>query len=689
MHHGYRRDKHHSSLRILHPRKCLQQLFDVEPFPRYTWFIEKTLARNQRSKKTLARQLSLRRDSLPNASSGDFAMRKKSRRYFLTTAAVSSAGMLAARSLPAWARSASPDASATPLSVFGYSKVQLLDGPFRLQFDQNHKLFLNLDEDAMLKPFRKREGLPAPGPDLGGWYDDADDFNEDTNFHAFIAGHTFGQYLSGLARAYAVTGSKPTQEKVHRLVRAFGTTVEPTGKFYVDYRLPGYTFDKTCCGLIDAHEFAADPNALNVLKRATEAAVPHLPEKALSRAAQEARPHKSKAYTWDETYTLPENLFLAYQRSGDKRYKELAERFIYHEYYDALAENQNALPGKHAYSHVNTLSSAMQAYLTLGDEKYLRAATNGLRMVQEQSYATGGWGPDEAFVVPGKGLLAASLNTSHSSFETPCGAYGQFKITRYLLRVTRDSRYGDSMEQVLYNTIAGAKPILPDGISFYYSDYNNEGSKKVYYKDKWPCCSGTFPQLTADYGISSYYPATDGVYVNLFLPSRVSWMQNGTQCTVTQKTSYPTANTTQLQVEIARPENFTVYLRVPAWTDAKTRVSVNGKRVEGDLVPGKFFALSRSWKNGDRIEYEISMPLKLQAVDPETPNTVALVRGPIAMFGLGTLPAKFSRAQLLTAAPVSQSSGDLIVQTDAAKLTFRPFAAIGDEQYRLYQNVAG
>jgi DUF1680 family protein len=614
-------------------------------------------------------------------------MKTKSRRHFLKSAAVSGAGLFAARSLPAWSSAAENKPIVPPISIFGYSNVQLLDGPLRTQFDQNHQLFLHLDEDGMLKPFRQRQGMKAPGSDLGGWYDNGDDFNEKDNFHAFIAGHTFGQYLSGLARAYAVTGSKPTQEKVHRLVRGFAETVEPTGKFYVDYRLPGYTFDKTCCGLIDAHEFAADPIAMDVLKRATEAAVPHLPEKALSRAEQEARPHKTIAYTWDETYTLPENLFLAYQRSGDTRYRDLAVRFIYHEYYDALAENQNALPGKHAYSHVNTFSSAMQAYLNLGDEKYLRAATNGLRMVQEQSYATGGWGPDEAFVEPGKGLLGASLGKSRSSFETPCGAYGQFKITRYLLRVTKDSRYGDSMEQVLYNTVAGAKPILPDGTSFYYSDYNSDAAKKIYYKDKWPCCSGTFPQLAADYGISSYYPAKDGVYVNLFLPSRVTWQQNGAQCTITQHTSYPTSNRTQLQFDMARPENFTVYLRIPAWTDAGTRISVNGKRVEGDVAPGKFFPVSRTWKNGDRVEFEIGMPLRLQAVDAQNPNTVALVRGPIALFGVGDLPAKFTRAQLLAAAAASQSSGDWLVQGDAGKMTFRPFAAIGDETYRLYQNV--
>jgi len=620
------------------------------------------------------------------AISGGFAV-KKTRRQFLKSAAVSTAGLLAARSLPAWPRSGATVAITPQLSIFGYAQVQLLDGPFRTQFEQNHKLFLSLDEDGLLKPFRKRQGMPAPGPDMGGWYDDADDFNEKNNFHAFIAGHTFGQYVSGLARACAVTESKETQAKVHRLVRAFAETVEPTGKFYVDYRLPGYTFDKTCCGLIDAHEFAADPHALEVLKRATEAVLPHLPEKALSRAEQEARPHKSIAYTWDETYTLPENLFLAYQRSGDKRYKELAERFIYHEYYDALAENHNALPGKHAYSHVNTFSSAMQAYLVLGDEKYLRAATNGLRMVQEQSYATGGWGPDEAFVVPGKGLLAASLGKTRSSFETPCGAYGQFKITRYLLRVTRDSRYGDSMEQVLYNTIAGAKPILPDGTSFYYSDYNSDAAKKVYYKDKWPCCSGTFPQLAADYGISSYYPSKEGVYVNLFLPSRVSWMQGSTKCTLTQKTSYPTSNATQLELEMARPEKFTVYLRVPAWADAKTRVSVNGKRVEGDIASGKFFELSRTWKNGDHVEFEIGMPLSVQPVDPENPQIVALRRGPLALFGVGNLPANFSRAQLLAASAASQSSENWLVQDDGGKITFRPFAGIGDEPYRLYHTV--
>jgi DUF1680 family protein len=520
---------------------------------------------------------------------------------------------------------------------------------------------------------------------MGGWYDNSDDFSPPDNFHAFIPGHSFGQYLSGLARAYAVTGSKPTQEKVHRLVRAFGQTVEPQGKFYVDYHLPAYTYDKTSCGLIDAHEFAQCPDALDVHWKATQAVLPYLPEKALSRLQQRARRHKNVADTWDETYTLPENFFLAYQRSGNPRYKDLAVRFIEEDYFGPLAENQNVLPGEHAYSHVNAFSSAMQSYYMLGQEKYLRAATNGFRMVQEQSYATGGWGPDEAFVVPGKGLMEASLGTTHASFETVCGAYGHFKITRYLLRTTKDSRYGDSMERILYNTIAGANPIMADGTSFYYADYNYN-AKKVHYRDKWPCCSGTFPQLAADYGISSYYKASDGIYVNLFLPSRLSWSQNNTPCTLTQTTNYPTENTIKFELSLQRPEAFTVYVRIPEWAGAKSTVSLNGSRA-GGLTPGKFLALQRTWKDGDRVEIEFEMTTRLEAIDEQFPNRVALMYGPLALFGVGEIPARITRNQLLAATRVASSGHDWQVRGDGGTLTLRPFANIMSESYRLYQTV--
>ncbi|MGB7547519.1 MAG: beta-L-arabinofuranosidase domain-containing protein [Terracidiphilus sp.] len=617
-------------------------------------------------------------------------MREYTRRRFLSLAAAATGATLAHKPSAVLASSASaspaPSVAIAPaIHTFEYGQVELLEGPMRQQFDTNHSFFLGLDDDRLLKPFRQLAGMKAPGEDMGGWYDVDPAFNGTGSFHGFIPGHSFGQYVSGLARAYAVTGSKPTQAKVQRLVELFAPTV--CSKFYDNYHLPAYTYDKTSCGLIDAHRFAGDGKALAVHAAATAAVLPHLPEKALSRTEQCARPHKDPAYCWDETYTLPENLFLAYRLSGSPHYRELAIRFIEGEYFNPLARGENVLPGEHAYSHVNAFSSAMQSYLVLGAEKYLRAARNGFEFVRTtQSFATGGWGPDELFRTPGSGEIGASLTKSHAGFETPCGSYAHFKIGRYLIAATGDSRYGDSMESVLYNTILGAKPLKEDGTSFYYSDYNME-AHKGYHPDKWPCCSGTFPQITADYGISSYFQDSKGIYVNLYVPSRLTWRLNGANLSLTQRTEYPHAAHTELELKTDRDTSFAMRLRIPAWAGPGTALSINGKQMKIDLTPGRFAAVTRTWKNGDRVALEFDIPLTLQAVDPQHPNLLALSHGSLALFAIAPPAAHVTRAELMGARQLSTGSLDWEAATSAGKIAFKPFQAIGEQQYRLYQEV--
>ncbi len=613
------------------------------------------------------------------------------RRKFLSLTAAATGSALASRPSRLFASvlnaSREPSIAVLPaIRTFNYSQVELLEGPMRQQFDTNHAFFLNMDEDRLLKPFRQSAGMKAPGEDMGGWYDIDPAFNGKGSFHGFIPGHSFGQYLSGLARAYAVTGSKPTQQKVQRLVDGFAPTI--TTHFYDNYHLPAYTYDKTSCGLIDAYRFASVQDALKIHSAATEAVVPHLPEKALSRKEQFARPHKDDAYCWDETYTLPENLLLAYRLSSNPRYRDLAVRFTEDDlYFDPLARGENVLPGEHAYSHVNAFSSAMQSYLVLGDEKHLRAARNGFEFLRTtQSFATGGWGPDELFRTPGSGEIGASLTKSHAGFETPCGAYAHFKIGRYLIGVTGDSRYGDSMERVLYNTVLGAKPLKEDGTSFYYSDYNMD-AHKGYHPDKWPCCSGTFPQITADYGISSYFYDPDGIYVNLYVPSRLKWSQHGANLTLTQTTQYPHAAHTEFELKSDRDLSFPIRFRIPGWAGPKTALSVNGKKVEANLDPGRFASVTRTWKSGDRIALEFDVPLTLESVDPQHPNLVALQHGSLSLFAIAPPSNKATRSELTSAQPLSSGSADWQAKTASGNLHFKSFAEIRDEPYRLYQEV--
>jgi DUF1680 family protein len=613
-------------------------------------------------------------------------MKDNNRRQFLKASAALAAGTAVMRGTPMFALADKAIISLVPtqLTQFDYADVQLLDGPMLEQFQQNVDLFLNLPDDNLLKPFRQLAGQPAPGEDLGGWYSPSSDFDPPKNMTGYIPGHSFGQYLSGLARASAVTGNRAVQRKVQGLVAGLAPTITP--KFYEGYCIPAYTFDKTNCGLIDAHQFAGDPIALAVLHKATDAVLPWLPEKALNREEMMARPHKNISFTWDESYTLPENFYLGYQRGAGARYRQLAQRFLQDDtYFGPLSENHNVLPGQHAYSHVNALSSAMQSYLTDNSAKHLDAARNGFRFVLEQSFATGGWGPDEGFRKPDTDQLADTLHNSHSSFETPCGAYGHFKIARYLMRVTGDSSYGDSMEAILYNTILGARPIRSDGVSFYYSDYN-VSAKKVDYPEKWPCCSGTFPQLTADYGISSYFRSPKGVYVNLYVPSRVTWRQGNAHITMTQMTSYPNNGEATLHLKMDRAERFSIALRIPAWAGRQTSIRINGKDAATSPQPGTWSQLDREWKDGDRVELSMDMPLRLVPIDPRHSDTVALLHGPVALFAIDPGSTTMTKQQMLAAQKVSSSSPDWEVAAAQGKVKMKSFPQITTETYRLYQN---
>jgi uncharacterized protein len=612
---------------------------------------------------------------------------RTNRRTFLRTAIGTSVAASVARALPSWqARDLGAIAIQTPLTTFSYADVELFDGPMKRQFEENHSRFLTLDDDRMLKVFRQAAGMPAPGEDMGGWYDLTGFDLEHHKFQGFAPGHSFGQYVSALARAYAITKSEPTRAKVNRLVKAYGETLDPQAKFFVNHRFPAYTYDKLTCGLIDAHEFAGSPEAMEIHGRLTKAIVAYLPERALSRQEQEARPHKDVTYTWDETYTLPENLFLAYQRSGKSLYRDMATRFLEDDtYFGPLADGKNVLPTEHAYSHVNALSSAMQAYITLGSEKHFRAAKNAFEMITTaQSFATGGWGPGETFVQPGQGQLGDSLRHTHAGFETPCGAYAHFKITRYLMRVTKDSAYGDSMERVLYNTILGAWPIQSDGTSFYYSDYAQSG-KKVWFGEKWPCCSGTFPQLAADYHISTYLRSSDGLYINLFAPSRVRWNDEAGHYALTQETKYPFENTVRIRVSASQPKEYALYVRIPGWADEGAILAVNGKRVSDSIQNGRFVAIRRTWQDGDRLELELPMKLRLESVDPTHPNVVALMRGPLVLFAVSESQPTFSREELLRAKPTNNAQGDWLARSvDGSNVAMRPFMNINKESYSTY-----
>jgi len=546
----------------------------------------------------------------------------------------------------------------------------------RAQQDRIHASYLGLDEDRLLKVYRQRAGLPAPGEDMGGWYD----------AEGFGPGQVLGQIISGLARFYNATGDAATQAKVQRLVKGFAATIDSDNYWYPSLKAStasaAYTLDKILVGLLDAFEFAGVEPALDVARRSVKGSIRYLPPRAYERF------EAPKQAVYDETYTLPENLFYMAEASKDQEFRELARKYLMDRtYFDPLSRGENVLPGLHAYSHVNALCSAARAYLVLGETKYLDAIRNAWDMLEKtQSFASGGWAPNEEFVTPNQGLLGESLTRTHAHFETPCGSYAHFKLARYLLRFTGEARYGDGLERVLYNTILGIKDPQGDGHVFYYSDYH-PSTQKAHMQDKWPCCSGTTPQVVADYTISAYLRSEDGIYVNLFTPSEVNWKVQGVPAKLIQHTTYPESDSIELRVEVAAPSEFGIHVRIPCWLKSAAELAVNGKSVSVAAEPGSFAAIRRRWQTNDSVQIRLPFSFWTQPVDAQHPDTVAVMWGPLMLVALDP-PLELPKSSIATSPQgiraTASSPLSFEVSREAEKLRFVPFYRVRDEVYTTY-----
>ena len=535
--------------------------------------------------------------------------------------------------------------AAVSLREFDYGDVQLTNGPLKDQYDRIHAHYLGLDNDRLLKVYRQHAGLPAPGTDMGGWYD-AD---------GFVPGHSLGQYISGLARIGRTTGDTTCHAKVRELVRGFGAVCEADSNPFAgpgsEKMWPAYVMDKHIIGLLDACQLSGYAAAGNLLPKVIGGALPFVSPVGRDRVGKKDPPY-------DETYVLPENLFAIHRLTGEQRYHELAARYLLNkEYFDPLAAGVDVLPTRHAYSHAIALSSAARAYFELGDPKYRAAIINAWRFLDAQRYASGGFGPDEQFITPGQGALYESLARTKDHFETPCGSYASMKLARYLLRATGDARYGDGLERVVYNALLAVKAPNDDGDYPYYSTYG-EHAVKEYYPHKWPCCSGTLVQGVADYVLNIYFQTANGLYVNLFVPSRVTWRRGGQGAPVgvVQKTSFPDGDSTTVTVQTSRPTRFDLGLRIPGWLREPPDIRVNGVRQTPEANPGAFLVLSRTWQSGDRVDLQLPQQFRDEAIDELHPNTVARLRGPVLYARLET----------------------------AAQPSFVPFYKIQNETYTLY-----
>ncbi len=583
-------------------------------------------------------------------------------------------------------------ADVPPLEEFGYGQVRVTALVPTAQRANVTDVLLGLSDDALLQPFRAVAGRPAPGANLGGWYEYLPSYDFHHGDAGFAPGHALGQWISAMARLSAQDPVRGPElaAKARSLTAALRTEITPA--YFENTRFAAYTLEKLACGMVDMYRILQDRSAYETLAFLMEAAAASMPGHAVDREVQ-WKPGKDISYMWDESFTLPENLLKAsddvpanagIRRMGDA-YLDDTTFFV------PLSRGENLMADRHAYSYVNALCSAMQAWFSSGSRVHRQAAENAFAMLQAQSFATGGWGPDELLRKQGYDELLKTLTTSHNSFEAPCGSFAHAKLTRYLLRATRDGRYGDSMESVLLNTTAGILPLQADGRTFYYADYNNV-AQRIYSAHRWPCCSGTYPQVVADYGINTYLREPGAVWVNLYQPSELTLVEGGANVSLMQDGTYPVDGNIRLHLTVSKPVALTLHLRVPEWTmvgATESELRVNGRPVPLQIERG-FAAVRRTWRTGDSVSLLLPMPLRLEALPANGgrahPEVVALLHGPTVLFALRETgeagPLSLSRDALLGARRTGPMEWTVAGASGARRLV--PFSEVGNRLYTTY-----
>jgi DUF1680 family protein len=516
---------------------------------------------------------------------------------------------------------------------FDLRAVELLDSPFRRAQERDAAYMLGLDPDRLLHNFRVNAGLEPKAPVYGGW--ESQEPWVDIRLH----GHTLGHWLTAGSLMYASTGDDRFRERIDYivdelkacqdaagsgLVCAFPDGAEPLENAIAGRRFPGvpwYTMHKIFAGLRDAHVLAGNEIALGVVVALAD-------------------------WTWEATEPMSDEAFQEMLRrehggmnevmadlhviTGDQRYLILARRFSHQALLQPLAEGRDELDGLHSNTQIPKVVGFQRLYELTGEQQYLAASAFFWdTVVQHRSFVTGGNGDVEHFFPPAE--FPEHLDSAKTN-ETCC-SYNMLRLTRMLFGTEPSAVYGDYYERALYNTILASQD--PETGWNTYFQATRPGYLKLYHTpiDSFWCCTGTGMENHARYGDSIYFQGPNTLWVNLFIPSVLTWEEAG--LTLRQATGYPEEDTTRLTVTAGGPTRATVSIRYPSWSDG-VRVTVNGRPVDVAVQPGSYIPVTREWRQGDVVDVRIPMTLRTESL-PGAPDRVAFLYGPVVLAGrLGT-----------------------------------------------------
>lgn len=517
-----------------------------------------------------------------------------------------------------------------PLQQF--TTTRICGGDMKQWEQVDVKFVKSLDADRLLYHFRQRANLSQPNgaTSYGGW--------ESTD----LRGHTLGHYLSALSLLYAQHGEDEVKARIDYVVQTLHEVQVATGSGYLSAFgesmldrvesdgsgwAPYYTLHKILQGLIDAHVYGGSEQALSVADKFGS----YVYGRTVRLTDKEAW---VRVLDIMEVGGFAEAMFNLYQLTGKDEhlkggqfFQQMTKLLPSAEGRDILADNRT-YNFHHSNSTIPQFIAAEREYELTGDGTMLDAARNFWdNVVEHRSYCNGSTSFREHWnLMPDR--LSQELGVRAG--ETCC-TYNLIRLSNDLFRMLRNPKYAEYVERATLNHIMGT--INPENSNFMYFHTQLPGSFKWYghNTDVFWCCTGTGMENHLRYGQSVFFGQQDTLYVAQFFPAQLEWKEKG--LTFEQETNFPHEEAIRLNVTEGKAKA-TLKVRVPSWCDGFS-VKVNGKKPKGKLQNG-FYCISRSWREGDCVEMELPMHLRVEPLK-DNANIAAIYYGPLVLAGdLGT-----------------------------------------------------
>jgi DUF1680 family protein len=572
--------------------------------------------------------------------------------------------------------------------------ITLLPGsPFSKAMQVNEKYLRSLSADRFLHRWRKNAGLTPKAPIYEGW---------EAN-----SSHMLGHYLSALALHFAATKDPYYKNQADYVVAELHAIQQARGTGYIggipgedtiwqqvkaghirssgfDLNggwVPWYMLHKVWAGLLDAYRLTNNEQAKTVVTGLSD-------------------------WAYNQFYTLPDSLFQrmmvaefggmnesladVYAITGNKKYLDLSYKFYHRQVMQPLSERVDRLGGLHANTQIPKVIGAARQYELTGNENDHTIADFFYHtVVDHHSYVNGGNSNYEWFNQADKFANALGTNTSET-----CNTYNMLKLNQHLFTWSPSVLLADYYENALYNHILASQH--PEtGMLCYYVALQS-GKQRVYStpEQSFWCCVGTGLENHAKYTEAIYFKDTNNdLFLNLFIPSVLNWREKGIR--ITQQTQFPYESRTSLNFSAGKPASGALHLRCPSWSTGGMEIWLNGQQQQVISNPGQYTTITRTWKNGDRLELRFNMQLSVKSM-PDAPSRAAVMYGPILLAGaLGTEKPDQLGVPVIVAE--NKSVDEWIKPVDLQKLLFQtkgvgqprdlslqPFYTLYDQRYIVY-----